>query len=85
MQQVVPTLIECQITVNIAIIRFHRRMVRLPAHLISLLGFLIRNRTKLKDNARLGMMYRSLDRMDASKIAAVQNDADRFLTMLPKV
>ena len=47
--------------------------------------FLIRNRTKLKDNARLGMMYRSLDRMDASKIAAVQNDADRFLTMLPKV
>jgi deoxyribodipyrimidine photolyase-related protein len=47
--------------------------------------FLIRNRTKLKDNARLGMMYRSLDRMDASKIAAVQNDADRFLKMLPKV
>ena len=47
--------------------------------------FLIRNRAKLKDNARLGMMYRSLDRMDASKIAAVQNDADRFLTMLPKV
>jgi len=31
------------------------------------------------------MMYRSLDRMDASKIAAVQYDADRFLTMLPKV
>ena len=47
--------------------------------------FLIRNRSKLKDNARLGMMYRSLDRMDASKIAAVQHDADRFLTMLPKV
>ena len=47
--------------------------------------FLIRNRSKLKDNARLGMMYRSVDRMDASKIAAVQHDADRFLTMLPKV
>ena len=47
--------------------------------------FLIRNRSKLKDNARLGMMYRSLDRMDASKIAAVRHDADRFLTMLPKV
>ena len=47
--------------------------------------FLIRNRSKLKDNARLGMMYRSLDRMDASKIATVRNDADRFLTMLPKV
>ncbi len=47
--------------------------------------FLIRNRSKLKDNARLGMMYRSLDRMDASKVAAVRHDADRFLTMLPKV
>ena len=47
--------------------------------------FLIRNRSKLNDNARLGMMYRSLDRMDASKIAAVRHDADRFLTMLPKV
>ena len=47
--------------------------------------FLIRNRSKLQDNARLGMMYRSLDRMDASKIAAVRHDADRFLTMLPKV
>ena len=47
--------------------------------------FLIRNRSKLKDNARLGMMYRSLDRMDASKIAAVRHDADRFLTKLPKV
>ncbi len=47
--------------------------------------FLIRNRSKLKDNARLGIMYRSLDRMDASKIAAVRHDADRFLTMLPKV
>ena len=47
--------------------------------------FLIRNRSKLQDNARLGMMYRSLDRMDASKIAAVRHDADRFLTKLPKV
>ena len=47
--------------------------------------FLIRNRSKLKDNARLGMMYRSLDRMDAGKIAAVRHDADRFLTMLPKM
>ena len=48
-------------------------------------NFLIRNRLKLKDNAQLDMMYRNLDRMRASKVAAVQHNAERFLTMLPKV
>ena len=47
--------------------------------------FLIRNRDKLKDNARLGMMYRSLDRMDETKIAAIRDDADQFLASLPAV
>ena len=47
--------------------------------------FLIRNRPKLQDNARLGMMYRSLDRMDATKTAAIQDDANRFLALLPAV
>jgi hypothetical protein len=28
------------------------------------------------------MMYRSLDRMEPVKIAAIQHDADRFLAML---
>ena len=46
--------------------------------------FLIRNRTKLQDNARLGMMYRSVDRMDEAKIAAICHDADRFLASLPE-
>ena len=46
--------------------------------------FLIRNRAKLQDNARLGMMYRSLDRMDVEKIAAIRNDADQFLAALPE-
>ena len=46
--------------------------------------FLIRNRTKLQDNARLGMMYRSLDRMDVEKIAAIRHDADQFLAGLPE-
>ena len=45
--------------------------------------FLIRNRAKLKDNARLGMMYRSLDRMDETKIATIRDDADQFLASLP--
>ena len=44
--------------------------------------FLIRNRGKLQDNARLGMMYRSLDRMDETKIVAIRDDADRFLSSL---
>ena len=47
--------------------------------------FLARNRTKLQDNARLGMMYRSLDRMDATKKATIQDDANRFLALLPAV
>ena len=47
--------------------------------------FLIRNRTKLQNNARLGMMYRSLDRMDPKKIADIKHDADRFLAALPAV
>ena len=47
--------------------------------------FLIRNRAKLQDNARLGMMYRSLDRMDVEKIAAIRHDADQFLAALPEV
>jgi len=46
--------------------------------------FLIRNRDKLKDNARLGMMYRSLERMDPAKITAITDDAHRFLTALDK-
>jgi hypothetical protein len=31
------------------------------------------------------MMYRSLDRMDATKTAAIQDDANRFLALLPAV
>ena len=46
--------------------------------------FLIRNRAKLHDNARLGMMYRSVDRMDVEKIAAIRHDADQFLAALPE-
>ena len=46
--------------------------------------FLIRNRVKLQDNARLGMMYRSLDRMDEIKIAAIRDDAGQFLASLPE-
>lgn len=41
--------------------------------------FLMRNRPKLNNNARLGMMYRTIDRMDKEKCEAIQDDARRFL------
>ena len=41
--------------------------------------FLIRNRDRLGGNARMGMMYRSLDRMAPEKIDLIRADATRFL------
>ena len=42
--------------------------------------FLIRNRDRLGGNARMGMMYRSLDRMAPEKIDLIRSDATRFLS-----
>ena len=44
--------------------------------------FLARNRDKLNNNARLGMMYRSYDRMAENKQNAISEDARRFLKAL---
>ena len=44
--------------------------------------FLNRNRAKLGNNARLGMIYRSLDRMAPERVAAIEADAAAFLDML---
>ena len=44
--------------------------------------FLIRNRDKLKDNARLGQIYRNWDRMDADKQNAYLDSAKTFLKTL---
>ena len=41
--------------------------------------FLGRNRDKLENNPRLGMMYKTFDRMDEEKKDAIQTDAQRFL------
>jgi deoxyribodipyrimidine photolyase-related protein len=46
--------------------------------------FLIRNRDRLGGNARLGMMYKSLDRMAAERIDEIQDDASRFLAALDR-
>ena len=47
--------------------------------------FLIRNRDKLGNNARLGMIYRSLDRMSDEKVSGIEADANRFLSALDSV
>lgn len=41
--------------------------------------FLMRNREKLEGNPRLGMMYKTLDRMDEAKRKEIAVDAERFL------
>lgn len=44
--------------------------------------FLDRNSGKLRGNPRLGFVYKTLDRMSEEKIAAVRDDARRFLNAL---
>ena len=46
--------------------------------------FLARNREKLGQNARLGMMYRSLDKMTDEKVAQIKADAVAFFANLDK-
>ncbi|MFT7433893.1 MAG: deoxyribodipyrimidine photolyase-related protein [Alphaproteobacteria bacterium] len=41
--------------------------------------FLARNREKLKSNHRVGMMYRTYDRMDDAKKQAITDDSETFL------
>ena len=44
--------------------------------------FLARNRGKLASNHRIGMMYRTYDRMDEEKKQAIAEDSQRFLASL---
>jgi deoxyribodipyrimidine photolyase-related protein len=44
--------------------------------------FLARNRTKLADNHRVSMMYKTYDRMGNDKKQAIADDANRFLRSL---
>lgn len=44
--------------------------------------FMIRNRDSLQANPRLGMIYRSLDRMTEEKVTAIQEDSRRFFKAL---
>ncbi len=44
--------------------------------------FLARNREKLADNHRMGMMYKTYDRMGEDKKQAITDDANRFLKSL---
>lgn len=44
--------------------------------------FLIRNRSKLSNNPRIGMMYKTFDKMDSDKKQAIRLDSERFLKAL---
>ena len=46
--------------------------------------FLIRNRERLGGNARLGMMYKSLDRMAPERVETIRGDAAAFLATLDR-
>lgn len=45
-------------------------------------NFLAQNREKLQSNPRVGMMYKTYDRMSDEKKQAVREDSERFLTKL---
>jgi len=47
-------------------------------------NFLIENRDRFRDNHRLGMIYRTLDRMGNGKVDAVREDSDRFFRALSR-
>ena len=47
--------------------------------------FLIRNRPRLGNNARLGMIYRSLDKMAPERVASIEADAAVFLASLDEM
>ena len=49
------------------------------------LDFLIRNRPRLGNNARLGMIYRSLDKMAPERVASIEADAAVFLASLDEM
>lgn len=44
--------------------------------------FLHRNREKLRGNHRIGMMYKTFDRMNEEKQKAIQDDSKRFLSSI---
>lgn len=44
--------------------------------------FLIRNEDKLRNNNRLGLVYKSLERMDGAKIDAIIEDSSKFFKAL---
>ena len=44
--------------------------------------FLIRNKDKLKGNHRLGMIYKTLERMGDDKVQAIKDDSKRFFKAL---
>ena len=46
--------------------------------------FLIRNETKLRNNPRMGLIYRNLDKMKSDKYEAIKSDSNIFLKHVDK-
>jgi deoxyribodipyrimidine photolyase-related protein len=46
--------------------------------------FLIRNETKLRNNPRMGLIYRNLDKMKLDKYEAIKSDSNIFLKHIDK-
>ncbi|MCH2037620.1 MAG: cryptochrome/photolyase family protein [Rickettsiales bacterium] len=46
--------------------------------------FLVRNRSKLQSNHRIGMMYKTYDRMSSDKHDAIKDDTARFMKHIKK-
>lgn len=44
--------------------------------------FMQRNRDKLRKNPRMGMTYRTLDKMDTERVATIQSDSQKFLNSM---
>ena len=41
--------------------------------------FLIRNENKLRNNPRMGLIYRNLDKMKSEKFESIRSDSNTFL------
>ena len=56
------------------------KSVNTHAHLITFIGhFLVQHRSRLSNNPRMAMMYRTYDKMDAQLQETIQNLAHQFI------
>ena len=59
-------------------------MGRSPEHNLLYWHFLIRHRDRFEGNPRMAQMYRTFDRMDATRRETVLREAEAFLARLDR-